>query len=551
MIVLDNARSAGQVRPLLPGSPGCMVVVTSRSPLTSLAAGHGARLITLDTLTGGEAAELLAARLSPARIAADPETSSELAALCGRLPLALAITAARAAAHPHLPLAAFAAELRDTRQRLNALDGGDQASNLRAVFSWSYQQLSEEAAELFQLLGIHPGPDISLRAAASLTGTEPAQASAALSELTALNLITEHRPGRYVLHDLLRAYAAEQSSKALAPGRRQAAIHRALDHYLHTARNAIVPFPPQDLSLTPSPPQHGTVVEAFKNSQQAMDWLDAEYQVLLTVTAHAASTGFDDYAWQIPVTFVRYLDSHGHWHDWAELQRTALAAAQRLGDKNAQACVLRASGGLCLRLACHGRAREHFRQALQLYRELDDPVGQASAHGSVSMTFALQGRYREALSHSERALELSRFAEDPFMHATMLNKVGWHAAHLGEYQRALASCEQALDLFQNLGNLHSEAFVWNSLGYIHQRLGNYARSLDCYEQAIALFREIGHRWGLAETLSSLGDACDSAGHPTQAREAWQEALTILNDLSHSDADQIREKLRHQGDSRVP
>ena len=234
MIVLDNARDAGQVRPLLPGSPGSMVVVTSRSPLKSLAAGHGARLISLDVLSGGEADELLAARLSATRVTADPQAASELATLCGRLPLALAITAACAAARPQLPLAAFAAELRDGR-RLDALEGRDPASNLRAVFSWSCQQLSERAARLFRLLGIHPGLDISPAAAASLAGTELTDASAALRELTALNLVTKHRLGRYTLHDLLRAYAAEQASMIPASGRRSA-IHRKLGHYLHTGQ---------------------------------------------------------------------------------------------------------------------------------------------------------------------------------------------------------------------------------------------------------------------------------------------------------------------------
>ena len=207
-----------------------MVVVTSRKTLTSLAAGHGARLIGLDVLTDGEAVELLAARLGTERVGDDPDAASELAALCGRLPLALTITAARAAARPHLPLGVFAAELRDAPRLLDALDGGDPHANLRAAFSWSCRHLSAEAVELFRLLGTYPGPDISLPTAASLAEAEPAATRAVLAELTALNLVTEHAAGRYALHDLLRAYAAEQG-RTPAVGSRVATASRVLDHH--------------------------------------------------------------------------------------------------------------------------------------------------------------------------------------------------------------------------------------------------------------------------------------------------------------------------------
>jgi DNA-binding SARP family transcriptional activator len=540
LIVLDNARDAAQVRPLLPGSGSCMVVVTSRSPLTPLAAAYGAHLIRLEVLTDGEAAELMAARLGAARVAAEQETADELVALCGRLPLALAITAARAKARPELSLAVFAAELRDARQRLDALDAGDPASSLRAVFTWSCRELSGQAADLFQLLAIHPGPDISLPAAASLAGRP---AGAAMRELAALDLVTEHRRGRYVLHDLVRAYAAEQARATIPASQRQAATFRALDHYLHTARDADAKLNPQDHPLTLSLPQDKTAPESFRSRQQATAWFDAEYQVLLAVTALAASSGFDAHAWQLPATFVRYLDQQGHWRDWGDVQRTALAAAQRLGDRNAQARVLRAAGALSLRLSSSEQANDHFRQALDLYRGLDDQVGQARVHGDLAMTFAIQDRYREALAHSERALNLARSVGHPHVHATMLNKVGWHAAHLGDYRRAQACCQQALDLLRDLDDRYTEASVWDSLGYVHHHLRHHARSISCYHHAVGLFREVGSRFDLADALSSLGDACHAAGQPATARDAWQQALAILDDLHHLDADGVRAKLQ--------
>jgi tetratricopeptide (TPR) repeat protein len=544
LIVLDNARDAAQVRPLLPGSGSCMVVVTSRSPLTPLAAAYGARLIRLEVLTDGEAAELMAARLGAARVAGEQEVADELVALCGRLPLALAITAARAAARPELPLAIFAAELRDARHRLDALDAGDQASSLRAVFTSSCRELSGEAADLFRLLSIHPGPDISLPAAASLAGRPVGQTGDAMRELAALHLVTEHRRGRYVLHDLVRAYAAERARETIPASQRQAAMHRTLDHYLHTSRDADAKLNPLDHPLALSPPQDGTAPESFATHPQAMDWLDAEHQVLLAVTALAASSGFNAHAWQLPATFVRYLDQHGHWRDWADVQRTALAAAKRLGDKEGQACVLRAAGGLSLRLSSCKQANDHFQQALDLYRGLDDQVGQARAHGDLAMTFAIQDRYREALAHSERALDLARSSGHPHVHATMLNKVGWHSAHLGDYHRAQACCRQALGLLRDLGDRYSEASVWDSLGYIHQRMRHHSRSIGCYIRAAGLFRQVGSRFDLADTLNSLGDTYHAAGEAAAARDAWQQALAILDDLHHLDAAGIRAKLHH-------
>jgi tetratricopeptide (TPR) repeat protein len=545
MIVLDNARDAAQVRPLLPGAPGCMVVVTSRRPLTALAAVHGAHMISLDVLTDGEAAELLSARLGAARVAAEPETAAELVALCGRLPLALAITAARAAARPGLPLAVLAAELRDARQRLDALDAGDPASDLRAVFSWSCQDLSRRAAELFWLLGIHPGPDISLPAAASLAGTAPAETGAVMRELAALHLVKEHRPGRYILHDLVRAYAAEQAHAIIPASQRQDAIQRALDHYLHTARDADAKLSPLRHPIALAPPRDGTTPESLPGRRAVMNCFDAEHQVLLAVSALAPRAGFDTHAWQLPWTFASQLDRQGYWHDCAAVLDSALAAAQRLGDQEAQARIHCSVGRVGLKVGSYQEARDHFELALHLYSELDDRVGQARAQGDLSMTFAIQDRHLEALAHSERALSLSRTAGHPHLEAAMLNKVGWHAAHLGDYQRALAYCQQAQDLLGDLGNRDSEAYVWDSLGYIHQHLGHHTQSIDAFNRAVTLFREMGNRFELSATLSNLGDACRAAGEPTAARDAWQQALTILDDLHHPDAAGIRARLDDQ------
>jgi hypothetical protein len=234
LILLDNARDEQQVRPLLPGSPGSLVLVTSRSLLAGLAAAENASLLSLDVLPPAEACQMLAARLGGQRTAAEPGAVTEITDLCARLPLALAVAAARAAARPQLPLPGLAAELRDAQRRLDALDTGDPAVSVRAVFSWSYQQLDPAAARMFRLLGLHPGPDISTLAATSLAGVAPAQAGQALGQLTGAHVLTEQSPGRYGCHDLLRAYAAEQARGAEDEQARHAATGRVLDYYLHT-----------------------------------------------------------------------------------------------------------------------------------------------------------------------------------------------------------------------------------------------------------------------------------------------------------------------------
>jgi transcriptional regulator with XRE-family HTH domain len=212
LVLLDNARDSEQVRPLLPGASGCLVLITSRSELTGLIAAEGARALPVDLLTSDEAHELFARRVGADRFVAEPRAFAEIVAHCARLPLALAIAAARATAHPHLPLAALAADLCDSHDRLDALTTDDTGTGIRAVFSWSYRTLSLDAARLFRLLGLHPGPEVTARSAASLTRSPPAQVRPLLAELARAHLLTEHAPGRYAFHDLLGDYATEQAT---------------------------------------------------------------------------------------------------------------------------------------------------------------------------------------------------------------------------------------------------------------------------------------------------------------------------------------------------
>jgi tetratricopeptide (TPR) repeat protein len=546
LVLLDNARDAGQVRPLLPGSAGCLVVVTSRGQLIGLAATGDARLLALGLLTEHEARELLAARIGSTRVEAEPEAVDDLIRVCARLPLAVAITAARAGARPAHPLASLAAELRAAGGPLDALDAGEPAASVRAVFSWSYEQLSPAAAGLFRLLGVHPGPDISASAAASLAGVEPARAAHLLTELAHLYLIAEQTPGRYALHDLLRAYASEQALAVDSDSVRRSATGRVLDHYMHTAYAAAVLLNPSREALSIAPPEPGVVIEQLPGHRQALAWFEAEHHVLLAVAMLAAESGFDRHAWQLPWIIWDYLFNRGHWHELAAIQRTALDAAARLGDVAGQAAAHRALAGAYHQFARYDVARGHLADSLRLYRRAGHKAGQVDAHLTLGWMFACQERYADALSHCEQALGLLQGIGDRAWQARALHLTGRCCAHLGRHQQARGSCRQALALLRDLGHRPYEAETWHSLGDAEHHSGDHAAAMACYGRALSLFRELGDRHTQAKALAHLGDAQQAAGQTQAARKAWHQAVAILDALHHPDAGQVRARLQREG-----
>jgi hypothetical protein len=315
LVVLDNARDVEQVRPLLPGSPGCLAIVTSRNHLTGLVATEGAYPLTLDLLPTADACDLLTRRLGSGRVASEPAAVDEIIAGCARLPLALTIAAARAATSPDFPLAVFATELHEATRVLDPFHGGDLATDVRAVFSWSYRALSAGAARLFRLLGLHPGPDIGLAAGASLAALQPAEARALLAELTRAHLLAEHAPGRYAFHDLLRSYAAEQAQARESQQERDAAVHRILDHYLHTAHRTAMLIEPHFDPLSLVPAQPGVVLGAAGTAEDAMAWLTAEHAALLAAVLLAADAGHGRHAWQLAWAVTTAFIRRGSWPD--------------------------------------------------------------------------------------------------------------------------------------------------------------------------------------------------------------------------------------------
>ncbi|HCT80492.1 MAG TPA: hypothetical protein DGT23_28795, partial [Micromonosporaceae bacterium] len=442
LIILDNARDADQVRPLLPGSPGCVVLVTSRNQLTGLVATEGAHSLALGLLNAAEARQLLIRRLGEARVVAEPEATEELIVLCSGLPLALAIASARAATHPHLPLTSLVNDLRDVHGGLAGFASDDLATDVRAVFSCSYQALSPDAARLFRLLGTHPGPHLGLPAAAGLAGWSPAQTRLVLAELERAHLVTQQAQGRFGFHDLLRAYARELTGEIDSDVDSRQAVHRMLDHYLHTAHQADLLLDAHRDGITPVAALAGAVPEDLADFDAAMAWYTSEHAVLLAVLNTAAATGFDVHVWQLAWTTANFFERRGHWHDWLTSQGLALAAATRLADGSGQARVHRSLARAHARLGRHDEAHVHLRSALDLYRHLDDNVGQAYAHLNLNVVLNEQHRYNEALFHARQALDRYRAAEHVVGQALSLNAIGWCHTRLGDHRQALANCRR-------------------------------------------------------------------------------------------------------------
>ena len=539
LIVLDNVADADQARPLLPAAPGCRVVVTSRNQLSGLVTADGAQPVTLDLLSVSEARSLLAGRLGADRVSAEPAAVAEIIRHCARLPLALAIVAARAVTYPEFSLKVLASEL---SAGLDEFAGADRATDVRAVFSWSYLRLSPDAARLFRLLGLHPGPDIGLAAVVSLAAEPRRQVRRLLSELCAAHLLAEHAPGRYTFHDLLRAYAAELALAEHAEPERDDVRGRMLDHYVHTAylADGLLNTRRDDDPTVLPPLSAGVVAESLTSYDEALRWFTTEQHVLMSIVRSASVP--DAELWQLVWTMTRFLAYRGLWQESLEALGAAVAAAERLGDEARPAFAHRYLGCAQIRLGQYDDARLHLQAALDRYLRSGDTVGAAHTHRHFAWMLERQAAHAEALDHAELALALFESAGHRAGQARSLNAVGWFHAILGNHADALRNCERALELQASLADHFGQAETLDSLGYIQQQLGRFAEAMDCYERAVALFHTVGDRYNEADTLASLGDVHHAAGDDRAARIAWARALEVLELLDHADADELRVKL---------
>lgn len=542
LVVLDNVRDADQVAPLLPGSPGCLTLITSRNQLAGLIAAQGAYLLTLGVLSSAEARELLARRVGGDPISSQPRAVDEIISRCGRLPLALAIVAARVALRPADPLGLLAAELGGPMDRLSALDVGDPSGSVRAVFSWSYRDLSEAAARMFRLLGLHPGPDISIPAAASLAAVPAHQARELLRDLSRLNMVTEQPPWRYSLHDLMRAYAAELVHAVESGHELCLAQQRMFDYYLHAAWAAALIVHPTARLNTPASAHPQVVTEEFTSSPEAMAWFQSERSVLLAIIAQASQPGLGAYAAELPAAMRDFLEYGGHWADIVLSQQAALLAAVRQGNLAGQARAHRGIAYACILLDALDDAEQHTRAAIDLCQRLGDKEGEGRAHLCMSCIRGRQRRFEDGIKDIGRALDLFGSAGDRAGEAAALTNLGTQQAATGDYPAAAESCRQGIALHRELKYSLGVADGMDSLGCAYHGLGQYGAAIDCFRAASALFEEAGARRYEAVVLSHLGDACRAAGDLAEATAAWTSAQDIFDELHDGAAQQVRAKL---------
>jgi tetratricopeptide (TPR) repeat protein/DNA-binding SARP family transcriptional activator len=569
LVLLDNAATAEQVRPLLPGSPTCLVLVTSRDTLTGLLALDGATRLDLDVLTADESAELVTRILGESRVRGQADDVARLADRCARLPLALRIAAATMYGHPHQTIADYLADLAASPLATLAVDG-DRHAAVRAHFDLSYTPLPSPARRLFRLLGRQPGTDIDRYAAAALAGTDLDQTRQLLDTLTDAHLLQQHTTGRYGFHDLLRAYATELADAH--DDAAQDAIRRLLDHYLYTASTAADLLYPYERDRRPTIPAPATAHQPLTDQHQAADWLDTELPNLLSAADHAAGHDWARRTVQFAQILARHLDTRAQYAHAHRLHSRALRAAASLGDPLSELRALDRLGDIYYTWDRHGEALDHFRRALALARGLGRHAQAIQALNGIGHVYRGLGRHDEALAHYQQAQLLAdeigdrnsqahvatgtaavhmllgnfdqaqKYYTEGLAHARdvgnlvaeggALNGLGNALKRLGHHEQALDAYHRGLSVFRDQGNNRGIAFASNTLGTIYTLLGRYQQAFDYYDQGCALAREIGDYSSESYALTGLGNLHSAVGEHQAAIGHYQQALEIARTVGN-------------------
>jgi tetratricopeptide (TPR) repeat protein len=549
LVVLDNAASADDVRPLLPGSPRCAVVVTSRNRLSGLTSRDGAEFLDLRPLPADDAIRLLRRVVGATRID-DSRAAADVARLCGYLPLALRIAADRLAAHPEESLAELAAELE--RRRLDLLATVDDTTTaVRVVFSWSFRALPTDAARLFRLLGLHSGPDIATRAAAALADITTDRVRSLLEVLTGVHLVERIDPDRYRLHDLLRDYAAERTRDEDTADDRKAAARRLITWYFRAAHAARDALGPRLYNPLLDPAETGDTLPAFASYDRALSWYDVERANLVAVVRQAADANDHDLAWKLALTLQDFFQQRAHAADSFVTLGAGLAAARRLSDRYGEARILNSLGSAYRRRSQLDEALDYRQRSLTIFREIGDRRGEAVALASVGNALRYTDRYAEALDHQQRSLVIWRDLCDPPGEAFALRTLGQTLRGLRRYGEAIEYLQQSLTIYREIGNPRGEAKVLRALGQTYRLLGRHEEAIHCAGQAVAILRKMAYRYGEGKALFILGDAQYDGGQRRVASTSWRQALTIFREIGNTRlADEVEARLARRP-GRVP
>ncbi|SFS55819.1 ATP-binding protein [Saccharopolyspora flava] len=530
LVVLDNAASVAQVRPLLPGSSGCPVLITSRDRMSGLVARNGAQRLTVEILSAGEATALLEKITSHYRERDTPEEIAELADLCARLPLALRIAAERAAAHPHMPLRELIQDLRDESELWDALTADDahEGDAVRTVFAWSYRALPGSAARLFRLLGLHPRPEFSAHVAAALVGTTLKQARRELDVLAGAHLIEQIHPDRYQFHDLLRAYAVDQAQRDETDESRREVLRRLLTWYLHATHSAASVI---DSHFRPAPlDQADFAVPHFADVDEATRWYEIERDNLVAAVVAAADHGFRDLAWRLPLALRRIYAVRTPVDEWIRTGVIGLDAAQRTGARAAEADLLESLGMACTQAQRTEDAIAHHRRALSIRRELGDDFGEATTLNALGLTFLRSHQLDRARDCFERCLSLVRGLGERRWEGIALGNLADTTTDLGGAE-ALGMAERAIAIHRETGNVLSEFACLMVISGIQRDSGRPDRALEHVQQALDIADQLSNPVREAYALLELGRANLAAERPDDALAGLHRAAALYRKLA--------------------
>jgi tetratricopeptide (TPR) repeat protein len=546
LVVLDNARDAAQVRPLLPGTASSAVLVTTRSRMPDLAS---TRLVDLNVLDDDDALKLFVKVVGEQRAAAEPEATAELLEACAGLPLAIRICAARLVTRTGWTIAGMAARLRDQHRRLDELRAGDLA--VRASFEVSFtslpastDKLSIDPARAFCLLGLWSGPSISSAAAAAMFGVPEYSAEDALGVLVDTHLLECVGPDRYRFHDLLRVYAAERAEESEPAAGRAAAVTRLLTWYMRTADAAATAVAPQRYNVPLDVPADAAPPRAFAGSEEALAWYDDERANLVAATRQAAGSGRHEIAWRLPAPLFQMFSSRGNWADCIATSRIALDSARLAGHRQGEAWILNNLGD-ALGFTRHSEGIGCLERSLDIRREIGDRTGEAQSANNLADAYHWLGRTDEALELYRRSLALNRAVGYRFGEGIALVNLGWALVDLDLAADAIGYLEQGREAFAEIDYADGAGYALHMLGRCHLSLGQDAEALSCLQQALASHQASGNRGRQAATLTTLGTAQSRAGQAAEARESWTLAAAIFTELGDLAA---AEKVRAEQDA---